>query len=60
MLGGRKPEGRKANCGEGEGMCLGIKLKLGGKGRGTAAEEGGVYECIEDKDFARLALVKGE
>ena len=41
-------------------MCLGIKLKLGGKGRGTAAEEGGVYECIEDKDFARLALVKGE
>ena len=34
----------------------GKKLKLRGKWCGTAAEEGGVHECIEVKDFARLPL----
>jgi hypothetical protein len=49
--------GRKANCG---GEVVGKKLKLGGKGCETAAEEGGLYEFIEDRDFARLASVGGE
>jgi hypothetical protein len=42
------------------GNLVGKKLKLVGKWCGTAAEEGGVYELIEDRDFARLALVGGE
>ena len=44
---------------EGRGV-VGKKLKLGGKGRGTAAEEGGVCKCIERRCFAHLVLVGGE
>ena len=33
------------------------ELGLGGEGWGDAAVEGGVHECIQDRDFARLGLI---
>ena len=39
---------------------VGKKLKLGGKGHGENAEEGGVYKCNKGRDFSHLALVGGE
>lgn len=52
----RKPEGQKVNWWR-EGNAVGKKLKLGGKGHGANAEEGGVYKCNKGRDFSHLALV---